>query len=248
MANHRDTLPYLIQQALQELGRDASPQTIAEKVKRLEIGLPAEDELAVLLRWLGRCQLVHKLDQSVPPANDVYRIPDLLAVFEYRGRPVPVLIEVKACEDNTISWRPDYYSAMRNYAGTLNLPLLIAWRHLTFWVLFDVRHFTKASTNFNIQFSDAMKQTLMSVLAGDFSYSFAVGSGMHINMRKLADTEDGFEAIIEECYLTNGAGERLTEAPGVLPLFLCVDQSADRWLPGQIACSSRRHEQRKYAE
>ena len=38
-------------------------EALAAGVRRLARGLPAEDELSVILSWLGHCRLIHKLDQ-----------------------------------------------------------------------------------------------------------------------------------------------------------------------------------------
>ena len=209
-------------------GADAG--TIATRVLRLQIGLPAEDEFSVVLSWLGRCRLVHKLDQvqSPPESRDYIRVPDLLAVFDYHGRDVPVLIEVKSSIDKTLSWRPDFRDALQRYADTMNLPLLIAWRHRTFWALFEAKHLTRATTNFNIEFGEAMKNTLMSELAGDFTFSLRPGCGLHFKIRKLSEemAEGRIHGRIEEVYWTNGDGERVKNPRGVYPLFLCLEQDS----------------------
>ncbi len=57
----------LIQEALAELGREADPSQIAEQVRRLDRGLPAEDEFIAVCSWLGKTCLVHKLDQHHAP-------------------------------------------------------------------------------------------------------------------------------------------------------------------------------------
>lgn len=146
-------------------GADAG--AIAARVKRLQLGLPAEDEFSVLLNWLGHCRLVHKLDQLQRPqeSRKHLRVPDLLAIFTYKGRDVPVLIEVKSSVDKTLSWQPGYHDALQRYADTLKLPLLIAWRRGTFWSLFEARHLTKAVKNFNIKFGDAMDHAERKALA-----------------------------------------------------------------------------------
>lgn len=108
MGKPRDIRHYVLYQALQELGwSDADPQAIAHRVRLLEIGLPAEDELSVVLRWPGGCHLVHKLDQTIRPGAALYRIPDLLAVFDYEGRPLPVLAPLLSLSvgDAEVSWR-----------------------------------------------------------------------------------------------------------------------------------------------
>ena len=215
----------LIFEAAERLGW-SNPVEIAEFTKGLEAGLPAEDELSVIFHWLGQCRLVHKLDQFPYPPGvwEQYRVPDVLAVFDVGGRHYPVLIEVKTCIDKTLSWRPDYLSSLQRYASLLNLPLLVAWKHRSFWTLFEAKHLRLVTTNLNISFVDAMKQNLLGILAGDFSFSFRVGTGMHIRTRKLKETTEGFEGVIEEAYFSNADGHRHVGGSGLLQFFLCIDQ------------------------
>lgn len=215
----------LIFEAAERLGW-SNPAEIAEFAKRLEAGLPAEDELSVIFHWLGQCRLVHKLDQFPYPPGvwELYRVPDVLAVFEVGGRHYPVLIEVKTCIDKTLSWKPDYLSSLQRYASLLNLPLLVAWKHRSFWTLFEAKHFRLATTNLNISFLEAMKQNLLGVLAGDFSFSFRAGTGTHVRTRKLKETTNGFDGVLEEVYFSNAEGRRLGAVGGVLQFFLCIDQ------------------------
>lgn len=220
------TKAYILFEAAQAAGW-SNAREIADFARRLERGLPAEDELSVLVHWLGRCKLVHKLDQFPYPPGiwSHYRVPDLLAVFEVDGSSVPVLIEVKTCADGVLSWKPDYIGALQSYAALLNLPLLIAWKHQTFWTLFEARHLRKANKNLNISFPQAMSETLLGLLAGDFSFSFRPGAGVHIKIRKLKEADDGgFDGQIEEAYLKNPEGEKHTGEGGILQLFTCVEQ------------------------
>ena len=166
MADSPDDLDRLIQGVLAELGCAASPAEIAKRVRRLDLGLPAEDEFSVICAWLGKCRLLHKLDQQQVPAasRKSYQVPDLLALFEAGG---PFLIEVKVKARQTLSFQPGYLKRLTEYAALLRMPLLIAWKFHTIWTLFDARHLTLARTNFNISWSEAMKQNLLGVLAGD---------------------------------------------------------------------------------
>lgn len=50
--NVPDDLERLIHETLEEIGWDADPRQIADRVRRLDIGLPVEDEFAVLCGWL----------------------------------------------------------------------------------------------------------------------------------------------------------------------------------------------------
>lgn len=118
----------LIQEVLAELGRDADPIQIAQQVRRLDRGLPAEDEFIAVCSWLGKTRLIHKLDQHQAPSQShaSYQVPDLLAIYEESG---PVLIEVKSKKASTLSFRPDYLARLQTYADVLQMPLLIAWKY-----------------------------------------------------------------------------------------------------------------------
>src|SRR5262245_11097826 len=137
----------LIYSAREELGWEISdPAELLNRIKMLEAGLPAEDEFITLVNWLGRCKLIHKLDQEQYPltSKDLYQVPDLFAVFERDGGLVPVLVEVKTSKKN-LSWKPSYLERLKRYSDLLHLPLLIACklrledgdRGLAFWLLFD---------------------------------------------------------------------------------------------------------------
>jgi Holliday junction resolvase len=150
-----------------ERGGKVDHETLASRLRRYEIGIPAEEEFAVLLSWLGRCRLVHKLDQSHPPTKD-YKVPDLLAIFEHGGRPIPVAIEVKATDSDRLSWTPEYLGGLQRYGHEVGVPVLLAWkrRHVDLWALCELRHFHQPVTNYKFTFLEALKLSLMSELAG----------------------------------------------------------------------------------
>lgn len=222
MNRQHDSRHYLLHEAIQQLGWDSDVQALVKKVRGLERGLPYEDEISFLFNWLGRCRMVHKLDQfQIPPASRAqYQVPDLVAFFDHRGQTVPVLIEVKSCEESSLSWKPDYRERLSRYADSLHLPLLIAWRHKTLWTLFEATNLRRAKKNFNIRFEDALKQTLMCKLAGDFSFSFRKGAGLHLNVQKKGRAGDEIEGVIVDAYWTNGDGRRFNNVQGLMPLFL----------------------------
>lgn len=224
-------IAHLLHEALTQLGWAADPQRLAQQLMVLHTGLPREDEFAVVCTWLGRCTLIHKLDQSqAPPASaELYQVPDLLAVFEREGRTIPVLIEVKASISRTLSFRPDYRHRLQSYGRMLGLPVLIAWKYHGLWSLFDIEHMLLAEKNFNITFGKAMSESLLGVLAGDFSYTLPRGTGLHLRMRKdeLISTKcDGAEVheewrmVIDDVYHTDRDGtERRDIEPDVQALF-----------------------------
>jgi Holliday junction resolvase len=212
-----DDLQYLIYEVLSQTGYDGDAAALAQRVRQLDHGLPAEDEFSVICAWLGRCRLAHKLDQrpTPPSARDRYQVPDLLAEFDRGGA---VLVEVKVCNDQTLSFKPDYYGRLRAYADLVGKPLLIAWRFRGWWTLFDVRHLKLAKVNYNIAFGEASRQNLMNILAGDVAYELGPGAGIHFEMTKeeLIHREQGSDGGSEEewrvrvtdTFITDGEGER----------------------------------------
>jgi hypothetical protein len=232
-----DFLPRLFYEALEQTGWRADAQTLAARVERLRLGLPAEDEFSVLLAWLGRCRLVHKLDQlqAPPKSKEYYRVPDLLVVFEHADRALPVLIEVKSKMgkpkvDDKLSWRADYYEGLQRYGQAVGLPVLVAWKYGGLWALFELRHFERPNVNYKISLETALKQNLLGVLAGDFAFVLRSGVGFHLRATKeerLSVTEDTEESSetwrlrIEDAYFTKANGKRTSKlGRGLWPLFL----------------------------
>ncbi len=176
----------LLQEAATQLGWTTEPEHLVNRVRRLEIGLPIEDEFMVLCSWLGKCRLMHKLDQQQVPATstDELQVPDLVGWFTTQTTTTPVLVEVKSCKDARLSFRSDYHAKLVEYATLLKAPLLIAWKYRSVWMLFDIRHMKKAVKNFNITLQTAMEENLLGVLAGDLAYKVGEGAGLHLRMRK----------------------------------------------------------------
>lgn len=225
----------LIRQVIELLPFDDSPdpQSVIARLEQLQHGLEPENKFSLILSWLGKCRLVHKLGQEQLPLNstDTYRIPDLLAAFDHDGKIIPVLIEVKSTA-SPVSLKPHYF----RYAELLHLPMVIAWKHATFWTLFEMHHAGLATTNHKIDFSRAMEENLLGLLAGDISYSLAPGTEMQIRMEKLTspDPQTGdFEVQIEDAYFVNPAGERVAEIPGLTSLFMFWENRAEAWDEGE---------------
>ena len=235
MMNTPNGLEQLIHEALTQLGWEADAKRVAERVRRLNQGLPREDEFSVLCGWLGRCELIHKLDQKQTPqtSTQAYQVPDLLAIFRVGDRQIPVLVEVKSKTGNVLSFRPDYFQRLTAYASAVKLPLLVAWKHYDVWTLFDIRHLQKRRTNFNTAFSTAMIENLLGILAGDFSYSLQAGAGVHLRFRKEdllhtttteGQTTQEWSVVCDDVHFTNGRGRRLRSlSPSVQSLFLAWD-------------------------
>lgn len=225
----------LIQDVLAELGWSADAAAVAEGVRRLDVGLPVEDEFSVVCAWLGKCQLLHKLDQQqVPIASwQEFQVPDLLAKFSTQTSKSPVLIEVKSKKNKLLSFKPDYMQRLQNYANLVGMPLLIAWKFHSLWMLFEARHMKKADKNFNITMETAMRENLLGTLAGDVAYKIGAGAGVHLRFRKdkLIETEktdDGYTEqwmmTIDDVAFTDYEGNRRTDLEGeVQSLFSAWD-------------------------
>ncbi len=94
-------------------------------------------------------------------------VPDIICVVSLDGKSVPLLIEVKKSTRDLLVWNERYFSALRAYADTLKLPLLIAWKHHHFWTLTDTRHFEKKVQAYHLSFEKACRENLMSQVFGD---------------------------------------------------------------------------------
>jgi Holliday junction resolvase len=223
----------LIQSVLAELGWDADPSAVAEKVKLLDISLPCEDEFSVICGWLGKCQLLHKLDQQQIPirSRQEFQVPDLLALFTTQSKKIPLLIEVKSKKAKKLSLTPIYLRKLKNYADLLGMPLLIAWKFENLWTLFEASHLKQALKNFNITLGLAMKENLLGVLAGDLAYTIGAGAGVHFRFRKnemvgQEEGEDGtterWKMTVDDAAFTDHTGTRRTDLDSqVSSLFTC---------------------------
>ena len=221
-------LERLIHESLEQLEWNADAREIARKVERLHYGLPLEDEFSVLCGWLGKCKLIHKLDQQQYPqsSNSEYQVPDLLAVFENDGKEVTVFIEVKSSNKNVLSFKPDYREKLQRYASLLKIPVLVAWKNKWgIWVLAELNEFKKANTNYNLGFEDALKNNLLGILAGDFSYSLGVGAGVHIsaNKQELVEsktdesgtTTENWKMVIDDVYFSTYEGKEIRDLSSI---------------------------------
>lgn len=196
----------LIQEVLADLGWPVNAAAVADEVRRLDIGLPLEDEFSVICAWLGMCQLLHKLDQQQVPiaSRKEFQVPDLLAKFSTQTSRPPLLIEVKSKKDPQLSFKPEYLKRLQNYADLVGMPLLIAWKFHSYWMLFEARHMKKAVKNFNITLETASRENLLGVLAGDVAYKIGANAGMHLRFRKdkLVGTEEAEEGYTEQWKMT----------------------------------------------
>ena len=231
-----DSSARLIHEAIQQIGWSADSASIVDRVKRLDLGLPAEDEFIFILSWLGKCSLVHKLDQGQfpPKSQDTYQVPDLLASFDTAVGLKSVLVEVKSTTKEKLVWKANYLQKLKNYSSLTGFPLLVAWKFYGLWLLVDMDCFVKAKTSFHLSLETASKQNLMSYLAGDFVYVMKPNVGLHFVMSKKRlvsekitnknSREEQWLVRIEKAYFTNSEGAETTNLPtGLWPLFISAD-------------------------
>ena len=96
--NFIDNKAHLLYKVMEKIKWDKEQfPSIISKLKNLENGIPAESEFIALLLLLGKCEYAHKLEQKLYTSiQKPYRIPDLMALFEYHSGNIPVAIEVKS--------------------------------------------------------------------------------------------------------------------------------------------------------
>jgi len=237
----------LMYEACEQAGINA-PLTMDDVIRRfkaLERGLPAEDEFAVLAGWLGKCRLIHKLNQEQSPlsSKELYQVPDLFAVFDHKDRKIPTLIEVKKTKDTFFKWSKGYYGKLRAYADLLNLPLLIAWKFRpdegvwAIWTLFDTRLFDSPNSSYKVTLERASSESLLGQLAGDFRIDVKAGVGLHLRLDLIGDKED-WKRMKEannffgqmRLFWTNGSGKGIDKAqmsPALLAILNCIPPLSD---------------------
>jgi len=206
------------------LGWGENPKEIVDKVNQLRRGLPKEDEFIALSVWMGKCTLIHKLDQKQFPglSRERYQAPDLFALYDFNGKNVPVLVEVKATADIKLGpFSSVYYQKLVNYANMLGLPLLVAWyiEKLNLWCLFDLERMTQKRTAFHIDFQTAMNNSLLGILLDDVIINISRGTQVFIKIRKVPGTElrdkiDGklqkFDGIVEDIVWLSPEGQKIS--------------------------------------
>ncbi len=205
------------------LGWGENPKEIVDKVNQLRRGLPKEDEFIALSVWMGKCSLIHKLDQEQFPSLSPksYQVPDLFALYDFNGKNVPVLVEVKTTSDVKLEpFSNAYHHRLVNYANMLGLPLLVAWRieKLNLWCLFDLERMTKKQTAFHIDFQTAMNNSLLGILLDDVIITINKGTQVFIKIKKVPGTElrdktgklRKFEGIGQDIAWLSPEGQRIS--------------------------------------
>jgi hypothetical protein len=131
------------------------------------------------------------------------------------------LIEVKTTDTLELTFKTSYLEKLHAYAELLKQPLLIAWRprSVGFWMLFDPNVAESLDENLvRVSLDLAIKNDLMSALAGDFYLVPMEGAGLRIEAKRIGEkqpTHDGYKALfqISDAYFHDAAGTRVANAP-----------------------------------
>ncbi|MGA3323462.1 MAG: hypothetical protein ABSF45_03240 [Terriglobia bacterium] len=144
--------------------------SIIRRVQTIHAGLNPEKEFFSLVWWLGCCNGIYAIEDVPPPvqgSDGDLRPSDFLAVCHYKGKNLPVLIEVKTDKNDELVWSEAYLGPRRRLAQLLQLPFLIAWKRNGIWALTDTELFQKRVTAYHLHYEIALQENLMSLLFGD---------------------------------------------------------------------------------
>ena len=222
---------HTVVRAMEQVGYSITdPDAFIRRVQHVEYGLSAEIEFAALLRWLGNCPFVHRLSEdafSSPTCSD-WQVPDLFAVFQNSDLSWTTAIEVKTTSTTTLRLKKDYLAKLQAYADMISQPLLLAWRprNIGFWILVDsslIRH--QGKDIFELDLETAVKNDLMSMVAGDFHIVPEKGTGLIIESSQISEkqhTPEGYQAMfrIDRTYMRNSSGISIDSVPNAITWLL----------------------------
>ncbi|MFC1970713.1 hypothetical protein ACFLV0_02080 [Chloroflexota bacterium] len=222
-----------IAQLFHQLHNTASPDALSKEARRILGATAPEDEFMAITTWSGRCSLIHKLppDKYPPGADKIYKIPDLFTVFEYKGRSIPALVEVKSTYTPV---RPGplkvaklgtfYRQRLQNYGRLLGLPILVAQqiRPGGIWFLVDLETIGADGKPNPIH-------DLSGLLLGTFHLTFRAGTKFIFRIEKqhvISDKE--FTGIIREAHFETADGTKITKTHSPMMLLFGLGDPIDR--------------------
>lgn len=183
------------------------PKALTNEVERILEATAPEDEFMAIAIWSGRCSLIHKLPPDKYPlsSDETYKIPDLFAVFEYEGRNIPVLIEVKSTYTPKLpgttrfaKLTPSYCQRLRNYGELLRTPVLVAQqvRPGGFWFIVALE-----TLGLDGKRTVHPSYDLSGILLGTFSLSFRAGTKFVLRIeKKRLISEKEFKGVIRDAH------------------------------------------------
>ena len=204
----------------------ADSDAFVRRVQHVEYGLSAEIEFGALLRWLGACPFVHRLSEDLfrNPTRSEWQVPDLFAVFQNGNLTCTAMIEVKTTSNHTLRLKTNYLARLQAYAELTSQPLLLAWRprDIGFWILVDPCHAKRINDDtLELNFESAVKNDLMSIIAGDFCLVPKKGAGLIFEATRIGEKRpmtDGYQAAfrIDNAYFRDGDGNPVSNLPNAI--------------------------------
>lgn len=167
-------------------------EPLTQRMRDIQRGMSAEDELAAKVSWLGNSAGIHRIDQIPLAAIEIdgrMRAPDFIAFPIVNGRPYPVLIEVKSKHDQRLKFSDSYLTSLRLFADRLRLPLLIARKCGGLWTLFDHRRFQRGEKGHRITLGTALMEDLSCALFRDIRVMMNPDIELAINMELVDEIE-----------------------------------------------------------
>ena len=128
--DHRDV--HRVVELFSQLRGKNTGEELTKEAERILGATAPEDEFIAISTWSGRCSLIHKLAPDKYPAESDkdYKVPDLLAVFEYQSRRIPALVEVKSSYTprrpgpiKLAKFSPAYRRKLQNYGDMGSRPI-----------------------------------------------------------------------------------------------------------------------------
>jgi len=224
-------LAYMILQ--EDKGISLDPAKIRHKLQQLNRGRPVESEFAALALWSGRCRYIHKLDRDTLPEGCTYEIPDFLCFLDVNGRTIPTLIEVKASKNELLKFGKKYYSALRDFADELRLPMLIAFKFTgvgrPLWALFELQKMATSRGTGKANILEIMRHDLFGTLLGNFHFQIRKGAAIAIKISKEEVKRDDAGSIvslvgkIEDVYWETPEGKRVEWVSLLDMLFMLTE-------------------------
>jgi hypothetical protein len=224
-----------IAQLFHQLHNTASPGTLSKEAERILGATAPEDEFIAIATWCGRCSPIHKLapDKYPPGADKTYKIPDLFAVFQYEGRSIPALVEVKSTYTpvkpgplKVAKISPNYQQRLKNYGRLLGLPVLVAQqiRPVGIWFLVDLETIgADGKPNIN------PIHDLSGLLLGTFHLTFRAGTRFVFRIERqdiISDKE--FKGIIREAHFETANGKKVSKTHSPMILLFGLGDPIER--------------------
>jgi Holliday junction resolvase len=137
----------------------------------------------------------------------------LLSLFDYHGRPVPLLVEVKSSSKMELRFTQGYYEKLRSYADVLGLPLLIAFKSTlwdnSWWCLFEIECMRSSTGSLRAKVPQIFVHDLSGILLGNFHVKVRQGTTISMTTTKeQVHSEDSFVGRLIDVHWETPEGER----------------------------------------